>query len=52
LPLWLSVLALILVLRHCTRTGALLMVPYLLWVSFAAVLNLAVIRLNYPFAGS
>jgi tryptophan-rich sensory protein len=52
LPLWLSVLALILVLRHCTRTGSLLMVPYLFWVSFAAVLNLAVVRLNYPFAGS
>jgi tryptophan-rich sensory protein len=24
-------------------------VTYLLWVSFAAVLNLAVVRLNYPF---
>jgi benzodiazapine receptor len=52
LALWLSVLALIFVLRQCTRTGALLMMPYLLWVSFAAVLNLAVVRLNYPFAGS
>jgi len=51
-PLWLSVLALIIVLRKCTRTGSLLMVPYLLWVSFAAVLNLAVIKLNYPFTGS
>ena len=50
--LWLSVLALIVVLRQCTRTGSLLMVPYLLWVSFAAVLNWAVVRLNYPFAGS
>jgi tryptophan-rich sensory protein len=52
IALWLSVAALIFVLRQCTRTGALLMVPYLLWVSFAAVLNLAVVRLNYPFAGS
>jgi tryptophan-rich sensory protein len=51
-PLWLSVLALIIVLRKCTRAGSLLMVPYLLWVSFAAVLNLAVIKLNYPFTGS
>ncbi len=50
--LWLSVLALIVVLRRCTKTGAWLMVPYLLWVTFAAVLNLAVVRLNYPFAGS
>jgi len=23
--------------------------PYLPWVSFAAVLNYAVVRLNYPF---
>ncbi len=49
IALWLSVAALIVVLNRCTRTGALLMVPYLLWVSFAAVLNLAVVRLNYPF---
>ncbi len=50
--LWLSVLALIFVLRPYTRTGSLLLVPYLAWVSFAAVLNLAVVRLNYPFSGS
>jgi len=47
--LWLSVLALILVLRRYSRTAALLLVPYLAWVSFAAVLNLAVVRLNAPF---
>jgi tryptophan-rich sensory protein len=35
--LWLSVLALIFAL------------PYLAWVSFAAVLNYAVVKLNYPF---
>jgi benzodiazapine receptor len=52
LALWLSILALIFVLRRCTKAGSLLMVPYLLWVSFAAVLNLAVVRLNYPFTGS
>ncbi len=50
--LWLSVLALAVVLWPHTRTGSLLMLPYLLWVSFAAVLNLAVVRLNYPFSGS
>ncbi len=49
--LWLSVLALILVLRRFTRNGALMLVPYLLWVTFAAVLNLAVVRLNAPFGG-
>jgi len=47
--LWLSVLALIVALRPYTRTGSLLLVPYLAWVSFAAVLNYAVVKLNYPF---
>lgn len=50
--LWLSVAALIAALYPYTRRGSLLLVPYLLWVSFAAVLNLAVVRLNYPFQGS
>jgi len=50
--LWLSVLALIVALRPVTRTGSLLLAPYLAWVSFAAVLNYAVVRLNYPFNGS
>lgn len=27
-----------------------LIVPYLLWVSFAAWLNLAIVRLNRPFS--
>ncbi|QXM25256.1 tryptophan-rich sensory protein [Elioraea tepida] len=48
--LWLSVLLLILVLRRYSRTAALLLLPYLAWVGFAAVLNLAVVRLNAPFA--
>lgn len=47
--LWLSVLALILVLRRYSRPAALMLVPYLVWVAFAAVLNLAVVRLNAPF---
>ena len=47
--LWLSVLALILVLRRYGRSAAVMLVPYLAWVSFAAVLNLAVVRLNAPF---
>ena len=50
--LWLSVAALIAALYPYTRRGSLLLVPYLLWVSFAAVLNLAVVRLNTPFQGS
>jgi tryptophan-rich sensory protein len=49
--LWLSVLALIVALRQCTRAGSLLLVPYLAWVSFAAVLNYDVVKLNAPFTG-
>ncbi len=48
-PLWLSVLALIVVLWPQSRRAAWLLVPYLAWVGFAAVLNLAVVQLNYPF---
>lgn len=44
--LWASILLLIVVLGRYSRTGALLLVPYLIWVSFAAYLNLAVVRLN------
>ena len=49
--LWLSILVLIRVVgRHSTR-AAWLLVPYLLWVTFAGILNLAVVRLNAPFGG-
>jgi translocator protein len=47
--LWLSILAPIVVLASFARTASWLMVPYLLWVSFAAVLNLTIVRLNRPF---
>ena len=46
LVLWSAILVtLILFLRHSTVAGW-LMVPYLLWVSFASVLNGAIVRLN------
>ena len=44
--LWLSIVVLMVTLWRPTRRGALLLVPYLVWVSFAALLNLAVVRLN------
>ena len=50
--LWLSIAALIVALRPVTRAGSWLMVPYLVWVSFAAVLNYAVVQQNMPFSGS
>jgi tryptophan-rich sensory protein len=47
--LWLSILWLILVLPRYSVRASRLLFPYLLWVSFAAILNLAVVRLNAPF---
>ena len=49
--LWLSILALIVVLGRLSRASGWLMAPYLAWVSFAAFLNLTVVRLNVPFGG-
>jgi translocator protein len=47
--LWLSILVLIRKLAPCERPAAWMLVPYLAWVSFASVLNLAIVRLNAPF---
>jgi benzodiazapine receptor len=44
--LWIAILAtVVLFFRYSTLAGW-LMVPYLLWVSFASVLNAAIVRLN------
>lgn len=48
--LWLSILLPILVFRSFAKPASLYLIPYLLWVSFAAFLNLTVVRLNAPFA--
>lgn len=50
LPLWLSVAALIYVGARLTRYAAWLIAPYLAWVSYAALLNLSIVRLN-PVSG-
>lgn len=47
--LWLSVLALTVFLRDYSVLASWLIVPYLVWVSFAALLNRAVVRRNGPF---
>ena len=44
--LWLSILALIVAIAPASRTGSWLLAPYLAWVAFAAIFNLAVVRLN------
>jgi benzodiazapine receptor len=47
--LWLSILAMMEVLRHEAGLTWIFLLPYLLWVSFAAFLNSTVVRLNAPF---
>jgi tryptophan-rich sensory protein len=44
--LWLSILMLIVFLWRQSKTASLLLVPYLVWVSFAAFLNLTIVQLN------
>lgn len=47
--LWLSILAIMIYCARFSRQAALLLVPYLGWVSFAGALNWAVVQLNAPF---
>ncbi len=47
--LWGSVLALCVALRQFSVLASWLIVPYFVWVSFAAILNLFIVRLNAPF---
>jgi translocator protein len=49
ISLWLSILAMIVYCGRFSRSAALLLVPYLAWVSFAGALNWAVVQLNGPF---
>lgn len=44
--LWIAILLTILAFLRVSRTAGWLMVPYLLWVTFASALNFAVWRLN------
>lgn len=47
--LWLSIVVLMVALRRRSSAAAWLLVPYLLWVAFAAYLNWTVVQLNAPF---
>jgi len=47
--LWVSILVMMLWCGKRSRLAAVLLLPYLLWVSVAGMLNLAVVQLNGPF---
>jgi translocator protein len=46
LALWIAIAATIAAFAPISMTAALLMLPYLVWVAFAAFLNLTILRLN------
>ncbi len=48
-PFWISIVVLIVALAPISPGASRVLVPYALWVAFAAVLNLTVVRLNGPF---
>jgi tryptophan-rich sensory protein len=48
-PFWLSIAALIALSFRFSRTAALLLTPYLAWVSIATALNEQIVHLNAPF---
>ncbi|UZK67876.1 TspO/MBR family protein [Sphingomonas sp. M1-B02] len=50
LGLWLSVAVLIVIIWRRSMVGAVLLIPYLLWVTFAGYLNMTIVNLNGPFS--
>lgn len=50
--LWLSILALMIGLAPYTPFAIWLLLPYLLWVSFATFLNWTIVRINPPFGAA
>lgn len=46
--LWVLIVAMIISFAQVNKTAALLQIPYLLWVTFAGYLNLALYLLNRP----
>ena len=49
LGLWVSVAALIVITWRRSMTGAVLLIPYLLWVTFAGYLTMTIVNLNGSF---
>ncbi|TPG15825.1 tryptophan-rich sensory protein [Sphingomonas koreensis] len=50
IALWLSVALLLVIIWRRSIPGALLLLPYLCWVTFAGYLNMTIVHLNGPFA--
>jgi tryptophan-rich sensory protein len=50
--LWLSVIALMVAIAPFAPMASWLLLPYLVWVAFAAVLNLTIVRMNPPFGAT
>ena len=48
--LWLSIAALMWAMKSYARRSSALLLPYLLWVSFAIAINYATVQLNGPFS--
>ena len=48
-PFWLSILVLFVAVWPISHGAGWALAPYLVWVAFAGLLNLAVVRLNGPF---
>ncbi len=44
--LWLLILVTIIKFKNISRTAAILLIPYLIWVSFATILNFFINKLN------
>lgn len=44
--LWLAIFATLVVFYRISKPAGLILVPYILWVTFAAILNFAVVQLN------
>jgi tryptophan-rich sensory protein len=47
--LWLSIIVLMVVAARAGAIGPALLAPYIIWVSYALLVNAAVVRLNPPF---
>jgi translocator protein len=48
--LWLSIFALVAFIATISKLAAVIVAPYLLWVTFAGFLNFRVVQLNAPFS--